>query len=273
MRIPDWEARFRAGHVGMPDWAQNSPDRACVIATHDGVRQVHSYDVATGVLTPATNRPAGTTDATISPDGEWLWWFDDEAGDEYGRWRRQPFASAPGEGVELAGDLPAAYSAGLLLGPGGLAVVGLSDDDGTRVVAIDAEGSREIYTHEEDASAAVLSHDGTLVAIEHSERGDNRHPALRVLRTSDAGVVADLDDGEGLGLGAAAFEPRDGGTRVLVQHERSGRQELLIWDVATGAQDVLDLGLPGDVADADWYTDSSAILVAVDHEARTRLWR
>lgn len=272
-QTPDWEARFRAAHVGMPDWAQDSPGRACVIATHDGVRQVHSFDVATVKLSPATDRPAGTTDATISPDGQWIWWFDDAEGDEFGIWRRQPFGSAPGEGVELAVDLPAAYSAGLLLGPGGLAVVGSSDDDGTRVVAIDATGARELYAHEEDASAAVLSHDGSLVAIEHSERGDNRHPALRVLRTSDGGVVADLDDGEGLGLGAAAFEPREGGTRLLVQHERNGRQELLLWDVATGSQDVLDLDLPGDVADADWFTDGSAILVAIDHEARTRLWR
>ena len=133
-----WEARFRAGHVSLPDWAQDAPDRACVVATHDGVRQVHSYDVGAGTLAVATNRPAGTTDASISADGAWLWWFDDDAGDEHGVWRRQAFGTAPDggtDGVETPLDLPAAYSAGLLLGPGEIVVTGSSDDDGTRVHA------------------------------------------------------------------------------------------------------------------------------------------
>lgn len=281
---PAWEARFRAGHVSLPDWAQDAPDRACVVATHDGVRQVHSYDVGTGALAVATNRPAGTTDASISADGAWLWWFDDDAGDEHGVWRRQAFGTAPdggASGVETPLDLPAAYSAGLLLGPGETVVTGSSDDDGTRVHAFDVGASptgtpaagRLLYSHEEDAGVAALSHDGAWVAIEHSERGDNRHPALRVLRVADGGTVADLDDGEGLGLGGLAFAPRDGDPRLLVQHERSGRPELLVWDVGSGATTLLDLGLPGDVADADWFPDGEALLVAVDHEARTRLYR
>ncbi|PWD50719.1 S9 family peptidase [Serinibacter arcticus] len=274
-----WEARFRAGHVSLPDWAQDAPGRACVVATHDGVRQVHSFDVATGELTVATDRPDGTTDATVSADGAWLWWFDDEAGDEHGVWRRQPFGSAPGDGVTTPLELPAAYSAGLLLGSHGVVVTGSSDDDGTQVHAfVVDDGARDavgrlLYAHEEDAGVAALSHDGTWVAIEHSERGDSRHPALRVLRVADGDAVADLDDGEGLGLSAAAFAPLAGDPRLLVQHERSGRPELLVWDVATGATTPVDLGLPGDVADADWFPDAGSLLVAVDHEARTRLYR
>ncbi|GMA32600.1 S9 family peptidase [Litorihabitans aurantiacus] len=279
-----WEARFRAGHVSLPDWAQDSPDRACVIASHDGVRQVHSLDVTSGALTVATSRPAGTTDATISPDGAWLWWFDDSGGDEYGVWRRQSFGSGPDSTARTPLDSPAAYGAGLLLGLDGVVVVGSSDDGGTRVhvheVSPDDGGTpapgRLLYEHEQDAAAAALSHDGALVAIEHSERGDNRHPALRVLRTAEdaaGAVVADLDDGAGLGLGALAFAPRDGDARLLVQHERAGRPELLVWDPTTGASDAVDLGLPGDVADADWFEDADALLVAVDHEARTRLYR
>src|SRR5699024_2282943 len=90
---PDWERRFRAPRVQLPQWAEAAPDRAVLVASAHGVQQVHSWTPSTGRLVRATDRPSGTTEATIDPAGEWIWWFDDTAGDEYGRWRRQPFNS------------------------------------------------------------------------------------------------------------------------------------------------------------------------------------
>src|SRR5438270_256355 len=93
--------------------------------------------------------------------------------------------------------------------------------------------ARLLYEHAEDAGVADRSEDGTLVAISHSEHGDSRHPALRVVRTMDGRGVAELWDGPGKGVEAFGFAPLPGDTRVLVSHERRGRQELLIWDVTT----------------------------------------
>ena len=154
----------------------------------------------------------------IDPSGEWVWWFDDEGGNEHGVWRRQPFGSAPGQGVEAATDLSAAYSAGLALGRGGLAVVGRNDEGyGTRLHVVPAgSASRVIYEHAEDAGVGALSEDDSLLAIVHSEHGDARHPALRVLRVADGSVVADLWDGEGKGLEALEFAPVAGDPRLLV---------------------------------------------------------
>ena len=71
-------------------------------------------------------------------------------------------------------------------------------------------------------ASAALSRDGELVAIEHSEHGDSRHVALRVLRVADGSTVADLWDGPGLGLEAVAFAPIPGDTRMIARHERLG---------------------------------------------------
>ncbi|PFG20754.1 S9 family peptidase [Serinibacter salmoneus] len=296
---PRWERRFRAATVSLPDWASHAPQRAVAVTVHEGVRQIHSLDVPTGTLMPLTNRPSGTMDATLTPDGAHVWWFDDDAGDEFGVWRRQPWGAAPGEGLDTPLDLPAAYSAGLLMTtaggvPGAPAViaVGSSDDDGSRVhVAIDGVhdgAARLAYSHAESASVASLSEDGTLLVIEHSEHGDSRHPSLRVLATGLRGaespggarafgdVVADLHDGEGKGLAACGFAPVPGDARLLVVHERRGTSELAIWDVATGEVREIDLGalgVEGEVADADWTCDATGILVAVDHAARTRIYR
>lgn len=277
-RMPDWERRFRAPRVGLPDWARDAPERAAVVATADGVLEVHSWDRASGQLTQATRRKEGTASATVDPAGEWLWWFDDGDGNEYGVWRRQPFGSGPDTDAEDAVGLPPAYPSGLAVGRHGLVVVGRTDDDyGVQIHVVTATAPpRLLYSHEQDAGVGDLSEDGELVAISHSEHGDSRHPALRVVRSVDGSVVGDLWDGPGKGLEAFGFAPIAGDTRLLVQHERRGRPELLIWDVATGEQRELSLveeGLEGEISDADWFLDGSGVLIAVDHHARTRLHR
>jgi dipeptidyl aminopeptidase/acylaminoacyl peptidase len=272
--VPDWERRFRAARVSLPDWADDAPDRCAVIATSGGVVEVHSWERG-GPLLQATSRAEGTAHATLDPAGEWLWWFDDTDGDEFGIWRRQPFGSGPDVAAEDATELAAAYPTGLALGRGGVAVVGRTGDEyGTEIHVVGSQAPpRLLYAHAEDADVAALSEDGTLVAIGHSEHGDSRHPALRVVRVADGSPVAELWDGPGRGVEAMAFAPITGDPRLLVRHERRGRGELLVWDVAADSVRELALDVPGEVAAADWFHDGRALLVAVDHEARTSLFR
>ena len=114
--------------MGLPQWARDAPQRCAVVATAGGVLEVHSWNRETGELVQATSRREGTAGALVDPSGEWLWWFDDGDGDEFGVWRRQPFGSPPGTPAEQAVPLEPAYPAGLALGRNGLAIVARSDD-------------------------------------------------------------------------------------------------------------------------------------------------
>jgi dienelactone hydrolase len=280
--LPPWEQRLRARRVGLPDWAEDQPQRCAVVATtDDGVIEVHSWTPGSDPV-QLTRRSDGTVDAAIEPGGARIWWFDDKDGDEHGVWRRQAFGAAPGEGVEDVTGLPAAYSAGLAVGRQDLAVVGCSDDDyGTRIHVVETStattSSRLLYEHRESAYVGGLSRDETLVAIGHSEHGDSRHPSLRVVRASDGTTVGELADGPGKGVQPAGFAPVAGDQRLVVIHERHGSPGLLIWDPiedpSGAATRELVVDAPGEVTDADWYPTADALLVAVDHQARTRLWR
>ncbi|RSS84102.1 S9 family peptidase [Streptomyces sp. WAC05292] len=273
--MPDWEKRFRAPRVGLPEWAQDAPDRSLFVSNATGTYELYAWDRATGAQRQATDRPHGTTDGTLSPDGEWIWWFRDTDGDEFGVWVRQPFAGGPDE--PAVPGLEPAYPAGLALGRDGTAVVGRStDEDGSTIHVVRPGGEPvEIYRHRESAGVGDLSRDGTLLAIEHTEHGDAMHSSLRVV-TLDGRTVAELDDSRGgteeLGLEVLGFAPVPGDTRLLVGHQRRGRWEPMVWDVATGAETDLALDLPGDVA-AEWYPDGSALLVEHGFEARSELWR
>ncbi|TXL91404.1 prolyl oligopeptidase family serine peptidase [Streptomyces sp. IB2014 016-6] len=305
---PDWEKRFRAPRVSLPDWAEDAPDRALFVSNATGTYELYAWDRATGVQRQVTDRPNGTMDGVLTPDGRWIWWFNDTDGDEFGVWMRQPFdaaeagADAGARGTETGGTetggtetggtdtgvrgadeaatpgIDAAYPSGLALGRDGTAVVGCStDEDGSTIHVLPAGGAApvEIYRHRESAGVGDLSHDGTLIAVEHTEHGDAMHSALRVVRL-DGTAVAELDDTKGgeieLGLSVLGFAPVDGDTRLLVGHQRRGRWEPIVWDVASGEETDLAIELPGDVS-AEWYPDGSALLIVHSFEARSELWR
>ena len=253
------------------DWAWAQPSRSAFVSNASGVFEIYSWDRDSGATEQITDRAAGTHRGAIDPTGEWIWWFDDADGNEFGSWRRTPFRG--GASQEAVVGLPPSYSSGLCLGLDGLSVVGCSTDDGAAVYATRRGGTPVLlYAHPQDASVSALSRDGELVAIEHSEHGDSRHVALRVLRIADGSAVADLWDGPGLGLSAVAFAPVAGDTRLIAAHERLGRWMPFIWDVAKGAEQPLHLDLPGDVS-AQWFADASALLVPHDYEARSSLFR
>ncbi|MGZ4506255.1 MAG: prolyl oligopeptidase family serine peptidase [Blastococcus sp.] len=265
-----WQARFRAPRVSLPEWAQDAPHRCLYASDQSGVVEQYTWDRETDTHRQVTDRANGTLMGTLSPDGDTIWWFADSDGDEFGVWQTQPFAGGPDSvAVEEVGP---AYPAGLEVGRT-LVALGRSTDDGSELwLAPHGAAPRVIYTHDDPASVDALTRDDELLVISHSEHGDPRYPALRVLRTADDTVVTEKWDGEGRGLHALEFGPRPDDRRLLVGHERRGREELLIWDVEEDTETELDLHLPGDVT-AGWYADGSALLVGHDHAARTELYR
>jgi dipeptidyl aminopeptidase/acylaminoacyl peptidase len=270
--VPRWEARFRAANLTLPEWARDAPDRGVYTSNASGVWEIYTWDRASDTHRQVTDRPNGTTDATIDPAGEYVWWFADTDGDEFGVWRRQPFGGDHADAVDALPGLAAAYPAGLELGRE-VVVVGCSGEGGSTVHSVDPHGTATLlYAHAEDAGVGALSADETFVAIGHSEHGDSLHPDLRVIRRADGTTVAELSDGPGLGVHAVDFSPIPGDNRLLVVHERRGRPELMLWDPVADSVDALDIPLDGDLG-GDWYPDGTALLVDSEHQARVTLHR
>jgi dienelactone hydrolase len=277
-----WRARFTAPRVSLPQWARDAADRCLYSSNASGTWEIYAWDRVTGTHRQVTDRPHGTHTATVTPDGEQVWWFADTDGDEFGSWVAEPFAGRPTneEPQPAVAGIAAGYPAGLDIGRRSVAI-GASTDEGTTVwISRDGTAAEVVYSSKHDAGVGALSRDERLLAIVHSEHGDSRHPAVRVLSTTGDGttgdaadtVVADKWDGPGKGLEVSGFSPVEGDTRLLLTHERRGRPELLIWDVAANTETELALELPGEVA-ADWYPDGAALLVVHSYSARSTLHR
>jgi acetyl esterase/lipase len=283
---PAWKRRFRAPRVTLPAWARDAAERLLYGSNASGTWELYAWDRRVDSHRRVTSRAEGTTRGRLDPAGEWIWWFDDSGGNELGRWVRQPFVANGGDGetatargrdgaraeaAPVAPGLPAAYGAGLAIGTD-LAVIGQSDDSGTRLELVRRGGPpRRLYEHRESAYAVGLSRDERLLVLQHAEHGDSRHPALRVI-DMEGRAAGDLSDGPGRGLWATGWSPVAGDARVLVQHERADLPRPLIWDLATGAARELTIDLPGEVR-ASWYPDASALLLVHGHRGRDELYR
>lgn len=265
-----WQARFRASRTTLPVWARRAPHRSIYRSNATGTWEVYAWDRATGQTRQVTDRPRGTAHAAVDPTGQWIYWFADTEGDEFGVWWRQPFTGGPDEPV--APDVPPGQPGGIALSTTGLAAISLAGDGAFRTHLVrPGEPSQLLHEHAEAAWVADMSLDGQLIAINHGEYGDFRHPALRVVRPSGQ-TVGELYDGDGKGVLGLRFAPVPGDRRLLALHERRQRQEPLVWDPVTGEQREIWLRDSGDLA-AEWYDDGRGLLILRDTRARSHLHR
>ena len=280
MSTPAWEQRFRAPVSYLPEWSPAAPRHAVYVSNESGVWQVHTLDTESGARRQVTDHPVGLVDAVPTLDGEGVLWFQDESGDESGRWHAQPFHG--GETTLFLDGVPHGWSQGLAQAPG-IVVAGISDREGFAVyVSIDGGIAQAI--HRADRSVRLgsvdlegflrgaLSADGALLCLEHAEHGDLIHPALRMIDPRTGATVGEQLDA-GMSLAARCWSPMPGDQRLACDHERDGDTRPAIWHLETGDFERLQLDLDGEVFVCDWWPDGSALLLDHIHEGRSFLYR
>ncbi|MFL6020267.1 MAG: prolyl oligopeptidase family serine peptidase [Gaiellaceae bacterium] len=274
-----WEQRFRAPISFLPEWSPQAPDRCVYASSEAGVWQVFAWQPSTGERRQVTASVVGVIDATPTLDGEGVIWFDDETGDEAGRWLVQPFFG--GETRPLLEGVPYGWGNGLAQAAG-IVAVAISNRDGFSVhVSANGGEAREIHRSAEaidigyDARGFLrggLSVDGALLCFHHAEHADLIHPAVRVIDAHSGESVGELHD-EGRSLIARCWAPAPGDQRLAVEHERAGNTRPALWDLATGERTDLELELDGEIRVEDWWPDASALLLKQLFEGRHRLFR
>jgi len=277
---PIWEQRFRAPKITLPRWSRHAPDRTVFESTESGVWQVHSWDVASGVVRQVSDHPVGVLEGYATVDGAGIIFWQEDTGDETGLWLLQSFDGGSNE--PFVQGVPVGWHEGIAQAPGVVAL-GISDRDGFGIwvshggapaerVAWSSEWLALAAADMACADIAALSTDGRLLALQHAEGGSLIHPALRVLDAGSGQVRGERRD-EGRALHATAWSPVAGDQRLAVAHERQDREGAALWNLADDTWHEIDIDLPGDVTVADWWPDATALLLRHGFRGRTELYR
>src|SRR5262245_34635386 len=95
--MPVWERRYRAPKLTLPPWSRIAPDRAVYETNESGIWQVHALDVATGETRQVSDHPVGVMTGYASRDGAEVVFWQEDTGDETGRWLAQPWEGGGAE--------------------------------------------------------------------------------------------------------------------------------------------------------------------------------
>lgn len=273
-----WKQRFRAAVILWTQLAKAAPTRGLAASNKSGVYQLYAWHVPTGKLDQLTDRSEGILFGVLSPDGRYVYYLDDQLGNEIGHYVRIPFEG--GEPQDVTPDMPPYASFGLTVSlAGNLIGFTLANPDGFHLYCIDLEPEgtigtpRLLYHSKSLAFGPFLSHHGEIAVMASTERTGMQHYSLLAFDTASGEQMGELWDGPENSLEAVAFSPLAGDVRLLATTNRTGVKKPLLWNLRTGERTDLALdGLEGEIIPLDWSSDGQRILLCQFRHAVQQLY-
>ncbi len=257
----DWKSRFHVSQFPWSEVAQKRPDRGLAVVGKD----LAAWDLKTGELRPLVHRPHGVVlfavNRVIDPLGRWVYYLNDDQGNEVGHLARVPFEG--GESLDLTAQLPAYTIVGLSTsGDGKVIALNTACGEGYSLRTIDADSleTKLVYRAQREFIKSRISADGKLLAVMSTEKTGRRHYAVRVF-DSDGTDGARLWDGPGSNFWLTAFSPVANDRSVLASGLKGGRRIPLLWNPLTGEREWLDIE-DGEITPLDWSADGERLLLS-----------
>lgn len=267
-----WEQRFRIPRTLWARAAPLAPSRGLVASSVTGTYQLHAWDIDTGLDDPLTDDPSGQVSGTLAPDGRWIVWHEDTAGDERGHYLLTPWPG--GERRTLGADLPAMFSFTAGFSPAGsmFASPGLTGETWQILVALwaaDGPAEPRLLDAGPGFVSDVAADDDGVVAYTTTGEAGTLATMVRVLRVGDGTLVREIHH-PGAAVSAAMFAP-DGSGRLLASTTRSGQVRPLIVGPDGDERELEMADVGGDLRPTDWSRDGRTVLLLGSDRSTTRL--
>jgi Tol biopolymer transport system component/dienelactone hydrolase len=270
-----WKRRYRLALTYGSRIAKANPQRGITVTNISGVSQLYAWHVPTGRLRQLTDRPEGVRFGIIAPDGKYVYYHDDQKGNEFGHFVRVSFEGGTAE--DITPNLPLYTLGGVSFSHTGnrLGFTAVTDD-GFDIYCLEVGPestlSKAVQVGQAQASplhftaltsGPALSHDGEIAVIDSCERTGTLNFSLIAFDVTGGREIARLSDGEESSVESVMFSPLTGDMRVLATSNRTGFNRPLLWNVRTGERVDIPLdGLEGEVIPLDWSSDGSRILLS-----------
>ena len=273
-----WKQRFRAPVVAWAQIARANPTRGLAVTNSSGKYQLYAWDVPSGTLQQLTNWQAGLQYGEISGDGRYIYYLDDEQGNEIGHFVRVPFEN--GEAQDITPEWPPYSTLGYLSsGSGSHFGFVRCDDGGFRTYSMETKANGEIgapfllFHSSKMVFGPFYSYAGEVAVIATTDRATVQDFNLLAFDTATGDQIAELWDGSGTSLDPLFFSPQRGDLRLAGTTNRSGLKRPFIWNPRTGERVDLDFReLTGEVVPLDWSPDGKWLLLCQFNQAIQQLY-
>lgn len=271
-----WKQRYRATTIAAAQLARQNPVRGLVIGTGSGQYQLYAWALPENRLRQLTGPSAGVYFGTLSPDGRYIYYMQDDNGNEIGHFVRIPWEGGPPENITPGRDKYSAF--GLSFNRAGNMIGSVfSDAHGFHAVTIpvsyDGSINRPVVFHHTRKLmfGPVLSFNGEIGVLISTERTTYQHNILLAFDLKSRKLVGDLSE-TGASLMANSFSPVSGSLWLIGTSNGTGYSRPFIWDLHTGRRQDLEIpGLKGDISVSDWSDDGKDILLAGTYLAEQQL--
>jgi dipeptidyl aminopeptidase/acylaminoacyl peptidase len=273
-----WKQRFRAPVVAWAQIARANPTRGLAVTNSTGKYQLYAWDVPSGTLRQLTDWAAGLQYGEISGDGRYIYYLDDEQGNELGHFVRVPFEN--GEAQDITPEwLPYSTLGYLSSGSGSHFGFVRCDDDGFRTYSIQTKANGEIgapfklFHSSKMVFGPFYSFAGEVAVVATTDRATVQDFNLVAFDTATGDQIAELWDGSGTSLEPQLFSPQPGDFRLVGMTNRSGLKRPFIWNPRTNERMDLDFpDLTGEVVPLDWSPDGKWLLLCQFNQASQQLY-
>lgn len=272
-----WKQRYHIPKTYGLEIAAQAPMRGLAFSNRSGTYQLHSWNVATGDLTQVTFKTEGVSQGAISPDGAFLYYHDDQKGDEVGHLVRVPFAG--GEPEDITPELPLYECPDYRFSRSGqyLGFIAATPDGFTLYsMPVPSKGlpetPKKLFQTEHLALKTALSYNGEVITITTADQPGMLHSSVLAFDVQSGAQLGRLAD-TGASVEGGKFSPQPGDPRLLVTSDRSGVKRPAIWNPKSGEHEDLSLAdLQGEVSAVDWSPDAGRLLLCQFWQAKQRLY-
>jgi dienelactone hydrolase len=277
-----WKQRYRAPRLMGPRAAFHAPDRGMFISTQTGVLQTYAWDLSTNTTRQVSNRKEGLFNAVLDPFANYFYFLNDTQGNEIGHLARFPFASTLEEGPveDLTPDLPPFSPGGYSFSLSGRwAGFTASYPDGFHIYLIELapDGGfstpRKLCHFDALSFGPALSYHGEVAVMMTTEKSGKPEFNLVAFDAGTGERISELWDGENTSIEMLGFFPLEGDLRFLATSNRSGQNQLLVWNIRTSERTDLVLpGVEGSVSATAWSQDGRWLVIQALHKAQQSLY-
>lgn len=149
--------------------AKNASHRAIVVSNRSGNYQLHVVDFASGFHRRVTKKKDGALFGSISPDGRYIYWLDDQGGGEHGNFVKVP--SSGGKPINVTPNLKPFFSYSISSNDDGkILCFTAAIENKNKVFSVEEKKDnfyepREIYSSNFHLTEAICSHDGKYISV------------------------------------------------------------------------------------------------------------